>query len=172
MFYNIIKIVNYMGPHRVHNNWMYQDFVLFLACWWLVVAETCCQVFNFTDLMHFASLTVINCYIIPYSVISSFTSQGPSIFTSLWTFHFPSELLNTSISIATRPLRSALPFTQNIYLVTWKAMKPWVHDFSKNLEATSKHCSRRVTQCKFHIEDIFVTTTHGSRDLCTPAWNV
>ena len=29
----------------------------------LTVAETCCQVFNFTDLIHVVSLTVINCYI-------------------------------------------------------------------------------------------------------------
>jgi len=37
---------------RVHNHWMYQDFVLFLAWWWLVVAETCCQdlkIFYFAD---------------------------------------------------------------------------------------------------------------------------
>jgi len=64
MIYNIIKNVNDMGFHRVHNHWMYQDFVLLLAWWRLVVAETCCQVFNFAGLIHFVSLTVINCYII------------------------------------------------------------------------------------------------------------
>jgi hypothetical protein len=52
MIYNIIKIVNYMGSHRVHNYWMYQDFVLSLAWLWLTVAETCRQVFNFADLIH------------------------------------------------------------------------------------------------------------------------
>ena len=49
--------------HRVHNHGMYQDFVLSLAWWWLV-AETCCQVFNFAGLIHVVSLTVIICYII------------------------------------------------------------------------------------------------------------
>jgi len=43
MIYNLIKIVNCMGSHRMHNHWMYQDFVLSLAWWWLVVAESCCQ---------------------------------------------------------------------------------------------------------------------------------
>jgi len=64
MFYKIIKIVSYMGSHRVRNHWMYQDFVLLLAWWWLVVAVTCCQIFNFADLIHVVSLGVINCYII------------------------------------------------------------------------------------------------------------
>jgi hypothetical protein len=35
-----------------------------LAWWWLVVAETYCQVFNFADFIHVVSLTVIHCYII------------------------------------------------------------------------------------------------------------
>jgi hypothetical protein len=26
------------------------------------VADTCCQIFNFADLIHVVSLTVINCY--------------------------------------------------------------------------------------------------------------
>ena len=56
MSYNIFNIVNYMGSYRVHIHWMYQDFVLLLAWWWLV-AETCCQVFNFTDFIHVMSLT-------------------------------------------------------------------------------------------------------------------
>jgi len=41
-------IVHCMESHTMHNqnHWMYQDCVLFLAWWWLVVAETCCQVFK------------------------------------------------------------------------------------------------------------------------------
>jgi len=35
MSYHIFNIVNYMGSHRVHIHWMYQDFVLLLAWWWL-----------------------------------------------------------------------------------------------------------------------------------------
>jgi hypothetical protein len=57
-----------------HNHWMYQDFVLFLAWWWLVVAETCCQdfkIFLIFWLIHVVSLTVIKCYIIT-------TQQGGS----------------------------------------------------------------------------------------------
>jgi hypothetical protein len=54
----IFNIVNYMWSHRVHIHWMYQDFVLLLAWWWLAVAETCCQVLNFADLIHVVSLTV------------------------------------------------------------------------------------------------------------------
>jgi hypothetical protein len=41
---------------------MYQEYVLSLAWWWLVLAETCCQVFKPADLTHVVSLTVINCY--------------------------------------------------------------------------------------------------------------
>jgi hypothetical protein len=65
MTYNIIKNINDMGLHSVHNHWMYQDFVLFLAWWWLVVAETCCQDFKILIcwLKH-VLLTVIYCYII------------------------------------------------------------------------------------------------------------
>jgi hypothetical protein len=48
-----------MGSHIVHIHWMYQDFVLPLAWWWLVVAETCCYIFNFADLIHVVPLTVI-----------------------------------------------------------------------------------------------------------------
>jgi hypothetical protein len=55
-----------MGSHRVHNHWMYQNFILSLAWWWLVVAETCCQVFNSAHLIHVVSLTVINCYILKF----------------------------------------------------------------------------------------------------------
>jgi len=73
MIYNIIKIVNYMGSHRVHSHWMYQDFVLSLTWWWLVVAETCCQVFNFADLIHVVSLNVINCY--THIIRFTFTSK-------------------------------------------------------------------------------------------------
>jgi hypothetical protein len=61
----IIKSTTERSPgtsHRVHNHWMYKDFVLLLAWWWLVVAETRCQVFNFADFIHVVSLTVINCY--------------------------------------------------------------------------------------------------------------
>ena len=46
---------------------MYQDFVLFLAWWRLVVVETCCQDFKnilICWLIHVLLLTVINCYII------------------------------------------------------------------------------------------------------------
>jgi hypothetical protein len=49
---------------------MYQDFVLSLAWWWLVVAETWRQVFNSADLINVVLLTVINIYIITdYAVI-------------------------------------------------------------------------------------------------------
>ena len=43
--------------------------------------------------------------------------------------------------------------------------------FQKSRSYLKTLCSRGVTQCKFHIRDIqiFVTTTHGSRVLCTPA---
>jgi hypothetical protein len=53
-----------MGSHRVHNHWMYQDFVLLLAWWWLVVAEIFCQDFKnlICWLIQVVSLTVINCY--------------------------------------------------------------------------------------------------------------
>ena len=41
---------------------MYKDFVLSLAWWRLVVAETCCQVFSSADLIHVVLFAVINCY--------------------------------------------------------------------------------------------------------------
>jgi len=80
MIYNIIKIVNYVGPHRLQHNWMYQDFVLFLVWWWLVAAETCCQVFNSADLIHVVLLTVVYCYTVLYEGWSF--NSGNYLFTT------------------------------------------------------------------------------------------
>jgi hypothetical protein len=51
-----------MGSHRMHNQWMYQDFALSLVWWRLVVAQTYCLVFNSADLIYVVLLTVIKCY--------------------------------------------------------------------------------------------------------------
>ena len=61
---SFIDCALYGIPYSAQSLNVPQDFVLSLAWRWLVVAETCCQVFNFADLIHVVSLTVINVNII------------------------------------------------------------------------------------------------------------
>ena len=74
--------------------WMYQDFVLSLGRWWLVVAETCCQVFNSADLIHVVLLNVTNWYIITahnrMAAIKILVSQSDS--SMQWKLMWPGSL--------------------------------------------------------------------------------